>query len=167
VGRTLARIIGAVSVVCEALLFAMMLIVAAGVFAREVVDSPLHVTEEFAAYLLVALTFLAAGVSLHEGALFRVGVIYERLPTRARLVVGLAWDAGALVFSAIVGWQLYRLVVSSYTKGIVSTTTGSGTPQYIPQIVMPLGFALLSIVLAVQVGSRILALLRTSGRNRS
>jgi TRAP-type C4-dicarboxylate transport system permease small subunit len=79
------------------------------------------------------------------------------IPPRARQVLQLFYNLASLVFSLILDYQLFRLVVSSYTRGYVEATI-LATPLYIPQLVMPIGVTLMIVVLLAEIGDDLRAL---------
>ena len=157
----LDRIIAAVSrialVGAEIILMLMLAMMASEVIVRNLFNHSLEVTDELAGYFLVALTFLALGVSLHDGAFFRVQFIFERLPRRIQHWVACAFTALSILFVGILDWQLFKLVQSSFRRGNVEPTL-LATPLWIPQTVMPIGMTLLLLVLIAMFAKEIAAL---------
>ena len=149
-GPALAAFMRALQRLCDCLMLAMVALIVVGVTAREMLGVGLDFTEEYSGYLLVAITCIASAISQYRDSHFRVEIFTSRLSTRAKDVLFLVWDIGAFAFSSVALWQLTLHVHSSYVRQIVSTTA-MGTKQYIPQIVMPLGFALLVVILGVQI----------------
>ena len=130
----------------EIILLVMLVMIASEVIARSVFNYSFEVTDELSGYLLVALTYLALGVSLHDGAFFRVEFLFERLPRRAQDWLACMFTLAALLFALLVDWQLVRLVQSSFRRGNVEPSL-LATPLWIPQSVMPIGMTLLVLVL--------------------
>ena len=98
----------------------------------------------------MALLFLGAAYSLREQALLRVEFLINALPMRVRPVVDLLFDVAALGFSLIILYQLARLTVSSWERGMVAPTLME-TPIHLPQIVMPVGALLLVLGLLAEI----------------
>lgn len=156
-GPVLATAMRVMQFLCECLMLAMVILIVVGVLSREMLGVGLDFTEEYSGYLLAAITCLAAAISQHDDSHFRVEILSDRLPARAKTILFLVWDIGAFAFSVVALWQLTLHVHSSYVREIVSTTA-MGTPQYIPQIMMPVGFAALVVVLAIQIVSKVVSL---------
>lgn len=131
---------------CELLVVAMIVLVSGEVVCRSLFGFSLQITHEVAGYLLVSVTFLGIGVSLHDRALFRVEFLFSRLTPRGQCGLQVLFTMLALVFSVILDHQLIRLVASSYVRGVREATI-LGTPLYLPQLVMPIGVSLMIIVL--------------------
>lgn len=132
---------------CEIILVLMMLLIAAEVVARSFFSVSLQFVDEYASYTLVWVTFLGMAVALHDGALFRVGILYDRLPMLPKCVLQIVWDLLSLGFSVVMAWQCTRQVLSSYEREMVAPTV-IATPLWIPQLVMPIGAGLVVLVLA-------------------
>lgn len=109
--RTFARLIFVQKRLCELLIVTMVLVIAAEVVSRGFFNFSLHITHELAGYLLVAVTFLGIGISLHDRALFRVEFLFSRLPARGQHALQLVFDLLALGFGVVLDHQLIRLVI--------------------------------------------------------
>lgn len=148
--RAVDRLIGLGRIGAEASLAAMMLLITLEVICRSFLGFSLTIVDETCGYLVVALLFLGVGYSLREQALLRVEFIINVLPRRVRPVVELFYDLAALGISLVLLYQLARLAVSSWERGMVAPTLME-TPIYIPQVVMPLGAALLVLGLLAEI----------------
>jgi len=155
----LARINHVTLELCEAILVVMMTLIMAEVIARSFFSVSLQFVDEYASYTLVWVTFLGMSVALHDGALFRVGIIYDRLSPLAQTALQVLWDLLALVFSSVSAWACLRQVLSSYERDLVAPTV-IATPLWIPQIVMPIGSALVVLVMLVITATDIVRLSR-------
>lgn len=131
---------------CELIVAAMMLLITAEVISRDVFDFSFQITEEVSGYLLVGIIFLAANVALRDGALFRVEFLYSRLSSRIQPFFRLAFDMMSLAAAVVLEYSLIFLLISSYVRGDRSDSY-LAAPLYMPQIVMPVGFALLILLL--------------------
>jgi TRAP-type transport system small permease protein len=146
----LARLLTAQTLLCELVVAWMVLVISAEVICRQIFGFSLQITYEIAGYLLAALTYLGLGISLHGGGLFRVDFVYRLIPRRPRQVLQLFYNLISLIFSVILDYQLFRLVISSYTGGYVEPTL-LATPLYIPQLVLPIGVTLMVVVLLAEI----------------
>lgn len=131
---------------CELLVLAMMLVVAVDVLWRALFQFSLQVSEEIAGYLLVALVFFSLPIVAKEGGLLRVDFLFLLLDERKRRILDRIYAVLGLAFVAAWTWQLGRLVWSSYTREMVSNTL-LATPLWVPQVAMPVGAAILLVVL--------------------
>lgn len=133
-------------IVCCLFLLAMIILIGAEAIARNVFGTSLQVTDEVGGYLLVALTFLSMPVAEAQGAFHRVELVQARLGLRARLICQIAFELISLVASAVVAWQLARLVINSWHAEDVAATP-LRTPLWLPQISMAIGMLLLCFAL--------------------
>lgn len=146
--------------ICELLLLAMMILIIAEVVARSFFSTSLQFVDEYASYTLVWVTYLGISVALHDGALFSVGIVADRLSGRVRAALQVAWDMLGLAFSVTLAWQSVRQVMSSYERDMVAPTVVA-TPLWLPQLVMPIGSALLVLVLAAIAAADVAKLMRS------
>lgn len=131
---------------CELLVLAMMLVVAIDVFMRAAFGFSLQVSEELAGYLLVALVFSSLAIVAKQGALLRVDFLFLLLGERTQRALDRIYALLGVLFVSVWTYQLGRLVWSSYQREM-ATNTVLATPLWIPQVIMPIGAALLLAVL--------------------
>src|SRR5437588_2620969 len=131
---------------CSLILIAMIVLIAAEAIARNVFATSLQVTDEIGGYLLVAMTFLSMSVAEAHGAFHRVELIQARIGQSARLVSQIVFDLISLVPSALITWQLTRLVMNSWRSEDVAPTPLQ-TPLWMPQTTMAIGMFLLCLAL--------------------
>jgi TRAP-type transport system small permease protein len=132
------------------ILFLMMILVLVDVTTRYVLQNPLSVAEEYAAYMLVAITCIGLAFTWKEGSHVRVEILIKRLSPRVRQwlrVITLLIAFGFTVFMVIAG---YQLVSFSFMFG---TRSGSWirTPVAWPQITIILGSVLLFFQLIIEI----------------
>jgi TRAP-type C4-dicarboxylate transport system permease small subunit len=131
---------------CALLLIAMIVLIGSEAVARNVFATSLQVTDEIGGYLLVAMTFLSMSVAEAHGAFHRVELIQSRLGEKVRMISQIAFDLMSLGASAIVTWQLTRLMLNSWRSEDVAPTPLQ-TPLWLPQSTMAIGMALLCFAL--------------------
>lgn len=99
------RISQAVNQAVEYLLFflgfSMVMIVAAQVFARYVLNHSIFWSEELARFLLIWLTFLGSSVAYRRQAHASIDVVFRRLPPAGRRAAVLAVHLVTLFFAAV------------------------------------------------------------------
>lgn len=143
-------VLAAQHLLLSAIIVAMALLVTAEVICRSMLGFSLLVTEEVAGYMLVAIVFLGMPLALADGKLFRVEFVIHRLAPRPREALKLFFNILSLAFAVILDWQLVRLVVESWERGVLAPTV-LATPQYLPQIVMVVGMTGVVMVLVTQI----------------
>ncbi|MCC7274074.1 MAG: TRAP transporter small permease [Alphaproteobacteria bacterium] len=144
----------------ELCLVAMMVLITLEVVCRSFLGFSLTIVDETCGYLVAALLFLGAAYSLRQEALLRVEFIIVALPRRLRHVVDLAYDIASLGFAIILLHQMARLAVSSHQRGMVAPTLME-TPIWLPQVVLPVGAALIVLGLLAEI---VRDIARISGR---
>src|SRR6478609_8641753 len=132
--------------VCSLFLLAMIVLIGAEAIARNVFGTSLQITDEVGGYLLVALTFLSMSVAESHGGFHRVEFVQMRLSPSARIVSQIVFELMSLAASALVTWQLIRLVLNSFRTEDVAPTP-LATPLWMPQTSMGVGMALLCLAL--------------------
>jgi TRAP-type mannitol/chloroaromatic compound transport system permease small subunit len=96
-------------------------------------------------YFFGAAVFLGASYTLKMNEHVRVDILYSHLSARARLVVD---TVGLLVFlvpaMAFFAWLSWPVFVRAFESGEMSSNYG-GLPQWPILLMLPLGFALLTL----------------------
>jgi TRAP-type C4-dicarboxylate transport system permease small subunit len=131
---------------CALFLLAMIVLIGSEAIARNVFATSLQVTDEIGGYLLVAMTFLSMSVAEAHGAFHRVELIQARVGLNARLISQIVFDLMSLTASAVITWQLTRLVLNSWRAEDVAPTPLQ-TPLWLPQSTMAIGMVLLCFAL--------------------
>lgn len=132
----------------------MAILVFSEAFARYILRQPLQLADEFAAYMLVALCFLGAAYTWKEKGHVRITVFVRRLPPKVaswlRLITLI------FVFAFVLGLFLssYRMMSISFKFGMASASW-LHFPLQGPQMTLPIGFAILLLVLIVDIGRAI------------
>ncbi len=144
VGRWLDKLgRGALSVSAYMLLL-MMVLMCAEIAARLFFKTSIQISEEYSGYLFTWVSMGGFLYAQRSDRFLRVDALRNILSVRTRAAIdGLASLAGA-----ILSLILLEATWDTFYSSIVFETTSmqySETPLYLPQIVMPVGFALLAI----------------------
>lgn len=123
------------------LMAGMLVIIAAQVFYRFVLNDPLSWSEEAGRYLFVWLSFLGAAVGLREGMHLGVDLLEKALPFRVYKWVALLGQLLIQVFLCYV--ILYGLRVISVVR--FQTSPSMGISMLYPYLAVPVGAALMLI----------------------
>jgi TRAP-type C4-dicarboxylate transport system permease small subunit len=144
--------------VCEliaiAALAVMVTVMTVDVVTRNFLGFSFQISDEVGGYMLVVATFFAIPVALIKGGLHKVVFVENRLAARTRLKLQIGVGLVSLFVCLVIEWQLVRYLISSFKSGSHSMT-GLGTPLWLPQAAMPIGFGLFCIVLAAFVAADI------------
>jgi len=112
------------------------------VFFRTLFNYSFEATDDLGGYLLVAITFLSLSVCQVRHAFHRIELVQARLSPRGRAWSSLIFTLLSIVFAVAVLWPLYFFELDSWRSGDVAPTV-LAAPLWIPQLVMPLGLAIL------------------------
>lgn len=129
----------AVEWLCLALMLALTLDLLLGVFSRYVLFSTFTWYDEVARVCFVWAVFLGAAVGIKRGAHFGLHIVVDRLPPRARRMLGVATPLAIILFSVVLliqGWAFMDL-------GWFQQTPVMGLPKAWVYAAMPVGGALM------------------------
>ncbi|MCG8470908.1 MAG: TRAP transporter small permease [Desulfobacterales bacterium] len=137
----------------------MLLIVAlitVEICGRTLFDASTLIADEYSAYFFVVVVLMGLSFSMKEGSHIRISILRSRLPEKVLVVLDLAVLAGAI---ALTSFALYHAVLMTYDVWDLGMTADSisETPIYIPQLVIPVGLALLILQLACDFLRRLLS----------
>ena len=132
----------------------MVVLVFTEAFSRYVFGQPLGVADEFGGYIFVAVSFLGAAYTWKEKGHVRITALVSRLP--AKVANPLRLVTLVLVTVSILGlcWSSYNFIIISF-KFHVASDTWLHFPMQGPHMVLPIGFALLLLVLFLDIGRAI------------
>lgn len=125
---------------------AILVLIVGSVLARNLFDVSFDFVDEFSGYLLVAAFFLSLPACQMNGDFYRVDIIRTRLSRLTNWRLSLAFTAVSLVGSMFLVWYLTRFAWLAWTFGERAQTM-TGTPLWIPRLVMPVGAILLCYAL--------------------
>ena len=141
---------GVVEKTCKLLsalaLMVLLVVVGVDVVTRWGFNFSYEVSDEVAAYMLVAIAFLSLPVSHINGAFHRVEFVQARLSMRGKLISSICFELVALIFCAIFVWQFIGLVRSSWRFGDHAPTFLE-TPLWLPRSLLVVGMAALCLSL--------------------
>jgi TRAP-type C4-dicarboxylate transport system permease small subunit len=122
------------------------ILVLAEVVARSVFHTSTLISVEFSSYLLIVVTFLGLAYTQKSGQMIHVDVLFGALSPHKRAWADALRHTVMLVYAAITLCYVGEFTWRSYALDQVSSTL-LRTPQYIPQLFMVVGLALLTVVL--------------------
>ncbi len=144
-------LVASASLVANLLLIAMLLAIGTQVVARFVLGAPTVWAEELARFLLVAITMLGSAALLEKNQHISITIVVDSLPPK--LQAGVAWlrDAVTLTVCGLVGYYGWLLV----EIGGRQTSTGLGVKMSWPYAAIPIGAALMALVLVASRAGRV------------
>lgn len=114
------------------------------VIARSVFSAPTLWAVEISTYAIIATGFLGSAFVLRRGRHLEINLLTSRLPLPAQKWVGVLTDACGAAFCLLVCLGGMRFVELSHIMGAVSVSE-LRVPLWIPQLTIPIGFALLGL----------------------
>lgn len=122
------------------------------VVVRSVFNSTIYITQEYAAYFMVAITFFGLAYTLKEKGHIRLTFLHNVVkPGKGRAILDIYAFALGLVIFAIITYTTADFFLSSVESGTRSMQI-SKTYLAIPQFAMPLG----SLIVTLQFFAEIL-----------
>ena len=127
------------------------------IMVRKLFSTTLYITEEYMAYLMVAITFLGLAYTLKEKGHIRLVFMHTVLKGKARIALDIfAFTVGLAIFAAITA-----TTASFFWDSVVNQSRSmqiSKTYLAIPQFFMPLGAFIMTMQFAAEIGRSILQL---------
>lgn len=123
------------------------------VVARLVFNRPTGFANQLAAYGMPWIAYLAAARTLATNGHVAVDAFVLKLSRKSRARLEIATDTLSVLLLLVVTWIACGVVFESSQSGYRAFSTAFTFPEYLPQIVMPVGLALLTLQqLALLVG---------------
>ena len=142
--------------VCMSLLFFMMALGTCDVMGRYLFNKPILGTLEIFEILLPAIVLLGLGYTQGNNAHVRVELLVSRLSSRKQTVLNFVSNGCALFISVLILWRGWLLTTTYWRMGRMIPTIE--VPMFLPQLLVPLGALVLSLVLIVQMVQYIIQL---------
>lgn len=133
---------------CLILLFFMMLLGTADVIGRYLFNRPILGTFEIFEILLPAIVLLGLGYTQENRAHIRMEILISRLSIQTQTILNLITNGCALLISILILWRGWVLTIGYWNMGRTIPTIE--IPMFLPQLLVPLGALLLSLVLIIQ-----------------
>jgi TRAP-type C4-dicarboxylate transport system permease small subunit len=160
IGETLAKGVSlmnsALKYVCVGLLLFMMGLGTADVIGRYLFNNPILGTLEIFEILLPAIVLLGLGYTQENRGHVTMELLVTQLSPRTKTILEIATNACALVISVLILWRGWILTSLYWHMGRTIPTID--VPMFLPQLFVPLGALMLSLVLMVQMLENIIQL---------
>jgi len=131
--------------VADYLVLLLVALFAYELVARNLFGAPTGFADQLAAYALPAITFLAFARSLRPGGHVTVSVLTDRVGPRAKVLLGrLSLLLESLVCAAIALLSAHA-VIEAYRDGVREFVGQVLVHEYLPLLVIPVGFLLAAI----------------------
>lgn len=136
-----SRASGVVAGIC---ILVTAIIVAYEVILRFVFNAPTEWVNETSVYLVMVSAFLGFAPALAAGKHISVDLILSNLSPKATSVIKIIVSLLGLLFSLVFLYTSAEMVFNSYRLNMLSVST-LRIPLYLPQLALPVGFALLAL----------------------
>lgn len=133
------------STIANVLMLIMISATGFQVIARFVLGAPTVWAEELARFLLVALTMLGSAALIERNQHISIDIFVDILPPKLRLWVSWLRDCITLTVCGLLGYYGWLLV----GIGERQTSTGLGVKMSLPYLAIPVGAALMALILVV------------------
>jgi TRAP-type C4-dicarboxylate transport system permease small subunit len=155
-GSWFTRAVNALSNVCGFLsglaVVAILVLISCEIVLRQF-RSSLLVTDEFGGYLNAAVVFLGLAYTLRHGGFIRVEILYDNLGPRMKSLATWVLLTVSTVFIGVLFYVAIKHITYSYTQDTRAVSVLE-TPEWIPQLTMVLGLAVLLLQLIALVIAR-------------
>jgi TRAP-type C4-dicarboxylate transport system permease small subunit len=128
----------------------MMALVLVEVFSRYIMGRPLMVADEFSAYMLVAMSYLAAAYTWRKRGHIRITAFVSRLPLKVADWLRIVALVLALFVTAGLIQSAYSYLRTSFR---INMASGSWlhVPLQGPQMTLAIGFGFLALVILIDI----------------
>jgi len=120
------------------------------VVTRYVLHHPLILCDEFGAYSMVAISFLGLAYCWKERGHIRITFLVSRMPARVSNWLRVVTLTVALVYVSVASKVSYDFIADAFQRNIRSNSWIM-TPLKWPEMVIPIGFTLLALILIIQI----------------
>lgn len=107
-------------------------------------DAPTEWVNETSVYLVMVSAFLGFAPALASGKHISVDLLITKLPAKTNKLLGAFVSLLGLIFSLVFLVTSAEMALNSYRLNMLSVST-LRIPLYLPQLALPVGFALLSL----------------------
>jgi TRAP-type C4-dicarboxylate transport system permease small subunit len=128
-------------VLATALILILTAMIGYEVIARYVFSNPTGFANQFAAYSMPVITFLAAAATLRKDGHVSVDILSKRFPGRLQILT----EGFSVVLIAFITIAAGFYVYESWESGTRTFSTAVTFPEYWPQMVMPIGLLFLTL----------------------
>ena len=160
IGRWLDRLGDVFVVVSSVMLLLMLLLLGVEIVDRAVFRSSTQIADEYSGYLFTWMTMCCFVYAQRTDRFLRVDSLRTRLAPQSRAFVDGVASLLAAALTAVLLFATWSTFAGSLQFGSVSIQP-SQTPLAVPQAIMPIGFALLTIAF---LHSGITSMLQAFGR---
>jgi TRAP-type transport system small permease protein len=131
---------------CLSLAF-MTVAISLEVVLRSFFSTTMQFTDEYSGYMVLALGALGVALARERNSLLTVDFLVVRLSPEVRARLDFIYGLVSLAFCAMLTYYMTSFWLTTIERKLTAATM-QRTPLWIPQLLLPLGFALLCLVVA-------------------
>jgi TRAP-type C4-dicarboxylate transport system permease small subunit len=146
------RVARAMRFLASATLLAAVALNIANVAGRYFFSAPIEWAEEVMLFMMVGVVFLGAVAVSHEGRQIRMDIVLQALPRLPRRIAEMLAEVVELGVALAITVLAVPLVVQLYQFD--QRSQAAQLPVAYPQALLPLGFALIAVVIVVRLVRR-------------
>jgi TRAP-type transport system small permease protein len=125
----------------------MTVAISVEVVLRSFFATTMQFTDEYSGYMVLATCALGVPYCREKNALLTVDFIVKRLSPSVRAKLDFVYGLVALAFCSMIFYYITKFWLTTIERKLTAATM-QHTPLWIPQMLLPLGFALLCLVIA-------------------
>jgi TRAP-type C4-dicarboxylate transport system permease small subunit len=148
ISRAISALVAAIRILIASLLLVAVTLNFANIIGRYLLSAPIAWAEEVMLFLLVAVVFLGSSVVSWEGRQIRMDVVLHMLPPLLRRSLEIIADLATIGVSAaliVFAWPVIDMLAEFDQR-----SQAADFPLFIPQGLIPLGFALTALFTATR-----------------
>lgn len=117
------------------------------VVLRSFFRTTMQFTDEYSGYMVLATCALGVAYCRERNALLTVDFVVKRLSPRVRAKLDFIYGLAALAFCLMLLYYITNFWLTTIERKLTAATM-QHTPLWIPQMLLPIGFGLLCLVIA-------------------
>ena len=141
-------VMGVIRIISGAMLVGSIAVNFANIIGRYFLSVSIQWAEEVMLFLMIACVFLTCALVGWSGRQIRMDAFVSLLPPRARAIVELACELVVIATSillAILAWPVVSMLAE-----LDQRSQAANIPLVLPQAMMPIGFLLMAILIAIR-----------------
>jgi TRAP-type C4-dicarboxylate transport system permease small subunit len=139
----------------------MLVIIAVGTLSRYFLGRPLVFVDEYSGYLLVAMGFLAMVSAVKRDLHITVDIVTKALPEKPRAWLDVGTQFVSIFIAAVLFWLSLMFCYENYATHTLASTIME-TPLWIPQLFIPLGWAVFILFVATRIRNKVRLIRKSS-----
>src|SRR6478736_2075318 len=139
-------LIKACAILAAASIALMTFFISLEVILRSFFLTTMEFTDEYSGYMVLAVCALGVAYCREKNSLLTVDFIVVKLPENVRMRLEFVYNIVALIFSIGMTYFITKFWLTTIERKLTAGTM-QHTPLWIPQMLLPFGFALLCFVI--------------------